>query len=96
VQNDSEDLRLDKRLAACIKTVRDRKPMSSHMSENKSQPPGHGVGYRWIWLVAAIGIFGVLMGLRGDFHSVWIRAILAGCAFAILFGTISWLRKAPR
>jgi hypothetical protein len=72
------------------------------MQESNTTPKQQGerqpksIGYRWIWLVLAILAFGLLMGAREDFHSFWIRALLAGCAFAILAGTISWLRKVSR
>ena len=62
-------------------------------TEQSAERPARNVGYRWIWLVLALVVFGVLMGARDEFHSFWIRALLAGCAFAVLGGTIHWLRK---
>jgi hypothetical protein len=64
-----------------------------HTTEERITVQPRSVGRRWIWLVLAILVFGVLMGIRDDFHSVWIRALLAGCAFAILAGTVQWLRR---
>ena len=66
---------------------------SDKTSKQQGERQSQSVGYRWIWLVLALFAFGLLMGAREDFHSFWIRALLAGCAFAILAGTISWLRK---
>jgi len=39
---------------------------------------------RWATLLVCICVFGVLMGLRPEAHSIWIRAGIAGVAFAIL------------
>jgi hypothetical protein len=35
-------------------------------------------------LICGVILFGTLMGIRTEFHSIWIRALVAGCAFAVL------------
>jgi hypothetical protein len=44
-------------------------------SENKNYHP-------WLALVCACVVFGVLMELRAEMHSIWLRSAIAGCAFA--------------
>ncbi|MES2660342.1 MAG: hypothetical protein V4689_17090 [Verrucomicrobiota bacterium] len=44
-------------------------------------------------LVAGILLFGVLMGIRNEFHSMWLRAMLAGCAAVILLVSILRTKK---
>jgi hypothetical protein len=34
-------------------------------------------------------IFGVLMGIREEFHSIWVRALVAACAGAVLGALLS-------
>jgi len=41
-------------------------------------------GRRWNWLIIGCVIFGILMGARAEFHSIWVRAAVAGCAFIVL------------
>jgi hypothetical protein len=43
--------------------------------------------------IFGIILFGVLMGLREDFHSVWVRMLIAGCAGATLGVFVLPLRK---
>jgi len=38
-------------------------------------------------------VFGLLMGVRAEFQSIWVRALVAGCAFAILGLCISQFRR---
>jgi hypothetical protein len=45
----------------------------------------------WRFIVGVVG-FGVLMGLRESGANLWIRALLAGAAFAWL----SWTVLSPR
>ena len=35
----------------------------------------------WLWLATGCVMFGVLMALRVEVHSTWLRAVLAACAF---------------
>ena len=39
---------------------------------------------KWFRLVIGIVIFGVLMGLRPEIESRWVRSITAGIAFVVL------------
>ncbi len=40
--------------------------------------------WRWARLAAGIGLFGLLMALRDEATSIWLRATIAGGAFAIM------------
>jgi len=45
----------------------------------------HGNAFaRWAMFIACICAFAVLMGLRPEASSMWVRAGIAGAAFAIL------------
>ncbi|MES2477084.1 MAG: hypothetical protein V4640_14965 [Verrucomicrobiota bacterium] len=44
-------------------------------------------------LVLGILIFAVLMGIRDEIPSMWLRALVAGCAAVILLVSILHLRK---
>lgn len=44
-------------------------------------------------LVIGIVVFGVLMGLRPEFESIWIRSLAAGIAFAVLASCVIPLGK---
>ena len=44
-------------------------------------------------LIIGVVCFGVLLGLRQEFSSLWGRAIVAGCAGAILVICVVSLRK---
>jgi len=48
---------------------------------------------RWIWLIVGCVIFGALMGVREEFHSIWIRAGIAGCAGIVLGVSLLFSRK---
>ena len=47
----------------------------------------------WACLAVAVIVFGLLMGLRTELHSEWLRAVAAGVAFVVLFTTMNHLRK---
>jgi hypothetical protein len=46
--------------------------------------------------VIGIILFGVLMGVKEEFHSIWIRMLLAGCAGGVLGVFVIPLRKYKR
>jgi hypothetical protein len=46
--------------------------------------------------ICGIILFGVLMGARTEFHSFWMRALVAGCAGAALGVFVLPLRKYRR
>ena len=46
--------------------------------------------------VFGIILFGVLMGIRGEFDSVWVRILIAACAGAVLAIFVLPLRKYRR
>jgi hypothetical protein len=50
-------------------------------------------GFEIVRLVVGIILFAVLMGLREDFHSFWMRAIVAGCAGGAIGIFVLPLRK---
>ncbi len=49
----------------------------------------------WAWLVPSVVLFGLLMAFRGELHSLWLRALVAGVAFAFLFLAIQGFRRKP-
>jgi hypothetical protein len=63
------------------------------MSEKQKQEPSRLTGTQIAQLVFGIIIFGFLMGIRGEFASVWIRMIVAGCAGAVLSISVLRFRK---
>ncbi len=46
--------------------------------------------------ICGIILFGVLMGMRVEFTSVWVRMLIAGCAGAVLGIFVLPLRKYRR
>jgi uncharacterized protein (DUF983 family) len=46
--------------------------------------------------ICGIILFGVLMGMRGEFASFWVRALVAGCAGVVLSIFALPLRKFRR
>lgn len=56
------------------------------MEPQKPQPPPQPKkAARRLWpLIVGIAAFGALMVWRHDMTATWARAILAGCAFAVL------------
>ena len=49
--------------------------------------------HRWAWLILGTIAFGLLMGIRPEFHSMWSRAAIAGCAFGIWGVSLSRFRR---
>ena len=41
--------------------------------------------HRWAWLVLSVVLFGTIMAFRSELHSIWLRALVAGVAFAVLY-----------
>ena len=46
--------------------------------------------------ICGLILFGVLMGMRGEFESFWMRALVAGCAGAVLAILVLPVRKYRR
>jgi hypothetical protein len=46
-----------------------------------------------VMVAACIVAFGVLMATRSEFEQSWVRAAIAGCAFALLGVAISHAKK---
>jgi hypothetical protein len=44
-------------------------------------------------LIVGLTIFGALMGLREEFHSIWVRMLVAGCAGGVVGIFVLQLRK---
>jgi hypothetical protein len=54
---------------------------------------GHG-GREWGWLVVGIVLFAILMALRVEIQSSWLRAGVAGlAAAALMFGIIRFKQR---
>lgn len=51
---------------------------------------------QWGWVIVGIIVFGLLMGAREAFHSGLARAVVAGCAFAVLTLALARRRRRPR
>jgi len=54
------------------------------MTEHQGSIAENKQGRAWVWLVIGCILFGVLMALRDAVHSMWLRAAIAGSAFAAL------------
>ena len=63
------------------------------MSEPMNTPQPETPFQRWIVMAAAITVFGLLMGMRGNLSSAWLRAAAAGAAFAVLVPAVNYYRK---
>lgn len=46
----------------------------------------------WAWLVLSALVFGALMAFRSELHSVWLRALVAGVAFALFYPAVHGFR----
>lgn len=66
------------------------------MSEGQKQEPPRVPAAQIARFIIGIILFGVLMSLREDFHSVWIRMLVAGCAGGVLAIFVLPLRKYRR
>jgi hypothetical protein len=49
----------------------------------------------WGWLVLSALVFGALMAFRSELHSIWLRALVAGIAFALLYPAAHGFRHKP-
>jgi hypothetical protein len=49
----------------------------------------------WAWLAFSALAFGVLMAFRSELHSIWLRALVAGIAFAFLIPAAQGFRHKP-
>jgi hypothetical protein len=56
--------------------------------DGTSKPPGLSAG-QILKLALGIVVFGVLMGVRTAFESIWIRALVAALA-GVVFGWALW------
>ena len=63
------------------------------MSDDQKQEPPRMPPAQIVRFIIGIILFGVLMGLREDFHSVWVRMLVAGCAGGVLGIFVLPLRK---
>ena len=54
------------------------------MSDDQNQKPSRLTGAQIAKFVLGVVFFGVLMGIRGEFASIWIRMLVAACAGAVL------------
>ncbi len=46
-----------------------------------TEPKQNGPRQRRIWpVVVGLIVFAILMGVRPEFSSIWVRAVVAGCA----------------
>ena len=63
------------------------------MSDDQKRGPPQVPGWEIARLLIGIVLFGVLMGLREEFHSFWMRALIAGCAGGAIGIFVLPLRK---
>jgi hypothetical protein len=63
------------------------------MDQERKNKPEHISGRQVAILVSGVLIFGLLMALRADMHSVWLRILCAGCAGAVLGLSLVYLKK---
>jgi hypothetical protein len=65
--------------------------MSDEKQEAPKVPPAEIARF-----ICGIILFGVLMGMRGEFASFWVRVLVAACASAVLGIFVLPLRKYRR
>jgi hypothetical protein len=65
------------------------------MMNNKSNISGSKHSRSWALLVLGALVFGALMAFRGELHSIWLRALVAGIAFAFLCYAAQGFRHKP-
>jgi hypothetical protein len=63
------------------------------MSDEQKQDPPKVPAWQIVRFVVGIVLFGVLMGLRDEFHSEWLRILVAGCAGGVIGVFVLPLRK---
>ena len=63
------------------------------MNENPSGKRLRMSGPQILRFIVGVVCFGILMGIRQEFSSMWVRAIVAGCTGAILVICVLPLRK---
>ena len=64
------------------------------MSDTPSIPSSTKQSRPWAWLILSALVFGALMAFRSELHSIWLRALVAGIAFALLYPAAQgFLRK---
>jgi hypothetical protein len=49
----------------------------------------------WPWLALSALVFGSMMAFRSELHSIWLRALVAGIAFAFLYPAAQGFRRKP-
>ena len=78
--------------------VRWRRAFEKHeaMSEDQKQEAPKVPPAQIVRFICGIILFGVLMAMRGESHSFWVRALVAGCAGAVLGIFVLPLRKYRR
>lgn len=65
------------------------------MNDTSSVPGSSKHSRPWAWLVLRALVFGALMAFRNELHSVWLRALVAGIAFASLYPAVRGFRHKP-
>jgi hypothetical protein len=60
--------------------------MKPNAPDNRSRLTGPQINQ----IVIGVVLFGVLMGIREEFHSIWLRAVVAGCAGGVLGLLVLW------
>ena len=65
------------------------------MNEASSISEKEKRGRPWAWLVLSIVLFGALMAFRSELQAIWLRALVAGVAFAVLYPAVQGFRHKP-
>ena len=63
------------------------------MSDTPSIPGSTKQNRPWAWLIVSALVFGALMAVRAELHSIWLRALVAGAAFTFLLPAILGFRR---
>ena len=66
------------------------------MSDDQNQEAPKVPPAQIVRFIFGIILFGVLMGMRGEFDSIWVRMLIAVCAGAVLGICVLPLRKYRR
>ena len=66
-----------------------------HFHRHGSTSPRQHLWRSTDWLALSVLLFGVLMAFRSEFQSIWLRALVAGVAGAVLYTAVQRFRNKP-
>jgi len=69
------------------------KQQSRPMNTFAAPGSGNRKNHPWLAFICACVVFGVLMALREEMRSIWLRSAITGCAFASFVIALLYIRK---